>query len=270
MKYAYYCYHRKDDNMLETCINSLRAVELKSECQIIVCTDGVPEDFEKCLSEKYGVFWVKVPKLKMKNRRATCKIEVLTTIAQTMKNDEDLILVSDVDVYYQSDPFKPFADYPDMDLGLTTRHYPHLFPINGGIFYIRVNQKTKNWLKWYIEQILIPTWRPYVQLRKNYHHEHYGLDWSVGQDFLIACWNCRYVLLDNIGLKITDVGPKYNYCPPVDLWKKKAFWAVREAIGKLDEVSIIHLKSDLKSMIYEPGLFPNATTHYPRGKTGWL
>jgi hypothetical protein len=266
---AFFAYWlNKDPNMLESCINSLKAV--CPDAVPVICTDGVPAELSERFEAEYGVRWIMVPSQRMVKRRATCKIEVLASFADALIEGEDVVLVSDVDIYYQADPFIPIADSPSMDVGMTTRHYEHLFPINGGIFYVRINKGTKDWLRWHVEQILEPSWPPYVKLRRAYNHERYGLDWSVGQDFLIACWLRRAELLEDKGLMIVDAGPKYNFCPPVDLWKAKAFQAVRDIVGRPEKVAVIHLKSDLKSMIYESGLFPNAKLNYPRGETGWL
>lgn len=264
MQYAFFAYHRKDDNMLETCINSLRLVN--QTVGIIIVTDGVPDEFDKRMVREYGVCWIRVPPVRMVKRRATCKIEVLRDFVERCNNGGE-ILVSDVDVYFIRDPFKPFMEKPDMDLGLTTRGYQHLFPINGGVFYIRVNDKMRVWLDWYVGEIYHPKWHVYIELRKKYKHEHYGLDWSVGQDFLIANWMQRENILQLRGIKIEDVGPRYNYCPPTDTIGKNAFTLAWKAL-ETGDISVLHMKSDLKRMIYEPG-FPAAKIKYPKGDLAW-
>lgn len=265
---AYFVYHRKDDNMLETCINSLRVVN--PECNIVIVTDGVPLELHDKMRDKYRVVWFNVTPSQMHKRRATCKIEMLNEIIKDLENNKANILVSDVDIYFQWNPFTPFEEYPEMDLGLTTRGYPYAFPINAGIFYIRVNNRMKDWIQWHADEVVKPTWDRYIQLNviQYKHRQRLGLDWAVGQDFLIANWLYRDEIEKSKGIKIVDVGPKYNYCPPVDTMKDKAFQLIREALIKKDKVTL-HLKSDLKKMIYE-GIFPNAKIEYPKGDTAWL
>jgi hypothetical protein len=265
---AYFVYHRKDDNMLLTCINSLRVVN--PNCSIVIVTDGVPEGLKDKLRNDYNVIWFYVTPSQMNKRRATCKIEMLNEIVKDLENSKAQILVSDVDIYFQGDPFVPFEEYPDMDLGLTTRGYPYAFPINAGIFYIRVNDKMKSWVQWHIDEILKPSWGRYIQLHINQyrHRQRLGLDWAVSQDFLIANWLYKDEVKKLKGVNIIDVGPQYNFCPPVDTMKNKAFELIRESLIKKDKV-VLHLKSDLKKMIYE-GIFPNAKIEYPKGETAWL
>lgn len=263
---AYFCYHRKDDNVLETCINSLKLVNPLAIPMI--CTDGVPEELEERFEKEYNVRWIKVPEERMKNRRATCKIEILQQAVQKLSYDDN-ILVSDVDVYFISDPFKAFTE-SHFDLGLTTRGYKHLFPINAGIFYIKLNERMRRWIDWHVLQIHNPAWPPYKEAKRTNNHYRFGLDWTVGQDFLIACWNARTELLSDKGINVVDVGCKYNYCPATDLFKGKAFEMAWNALnGNEKGIITLHLKSDLKKMIYESN-FPNAKLNYPKGTTAWL
>jgi hypothetical protein len=263
-QYAFFAYWNNiDANMLETCIASLRRV---SQCVIYIATEGVPQEVEDRL-DIYRVFWIRVPKEKAHKRRACCKIEILENLAKQLDNN-DLILVSDVDMVFLKDPFTPFWKHKEMDLGLTTRGYPHAFPINGGIFYMRIHSKMKMWLHWHLQEIYHPTWEPYVKHRRRWNHEHYGLDWSVGQDFLVANWVNRQKIKQDRDIDIVDVGPDYNYCPPTDTMGQKAFNMAWDAL-KEGKITALHLKSDLKRMIYD-SKFPNACINHSKGKTGWL
>jgi hypothetical protein len=264
-QYAFFAYWKNiDPNMLETCINSLRMVN-PAVC-IVVVTDGVPDELDQRLTREYAVRWIRVPSERAHKRRATCKIEVLCDFSKQCNNNDE-ILVSDVDVYFITDPFTAFSSKPDIDLGLTTRGYEHLFPINGGIFFVRMNPEMRTWLGWHVKEIHKPTWQPYVQFRKKYHHERYGLDWSVGQDFLIANWEHRTEVGIGMGVGVVDVGPHYNYCPPTDTMGNGAFKLAWDALEKRS-VSVLHLKSDLKKMIYDSN-FPNAKINYPKGSAAW-
>jgi hypothetical protein len=263
MKYAFFAYwYNVDTNMLETCIASLRRV---SDCVIYIAADTLPAEVEKHF-ERYRVQWLRIPVEKVRKRRATCKIEVLEDLTKQL-DDDDMVLVSDVDIIFVKDPFVPFWTHRDMDLGLTTRGYTHAFPINGGIFYIRPNPRMKKWVNWHLTEIYKPIWKPYVDHRRRWNHAHYGLDWSVGQDFLVANWVQREKVKEQYGVNIVDVGPEYNYCPPTDTMGKKAFDMAWEALGKRS-ISVLHLKSKLKRMIYDKR-FPHAELNFQKGKTAW-
>jgi len=155
-----------------------------------------------------------------------------------------------------------------MDLGLTTRGYAHAFPINGGVFYLRRNKKMLDWLQWHLDEIHKPRWEPYVLHRKKWNHARYGLDWSVGQDFLVTNWKYRDYLKEKIDLTIVDVGPEFNYCPPTDTMGSQAFQLAWDALEK-QNVAVLHLKSELKRMIYD-SRFPNSKLNFKRGRTAWL
>ena len=124
------------------------------------------------------------------------------------------------------------------------------------------------WIDWHNCEIHKPTWEPYVKCRKRFGHEKYGLDWSVGQDFLIANWKNKEMILQQYGIKIVDVGPKYNYCPPTEILGSSAFELVWNALND-GEVVTVHFKSKLKQIIYQKG-FPNAKLNYPKGQLSWL
>jgi hypothetical protein len=251
--------------MLVTCIHSLRKV--CPDAGIILTTDGIPQYVGDLLYDEYDVEFDIVGKQRMVGRRATCKVERLCKCVEEDCEDGDIVLASDVDVVFLKDPFTAMED-EDIDIGLTTRGYPHLFPINGGIFYMRMNNGVQDWLLWHVEQIHNPTWKPYVDHREKCNHQRYGLDWSVGQDFLVACWMFRHHVWDRFKIRVSDVGPNYNFCPPTDTMGDGAFDMVWKALEE-GEITTLHLKSALKGMIYDRS-FPDAQILYPKGNLAWL
>lgn len=245
--------------MFETCVKTLRK---HSNCVIVVVTDNVPSETRHKLSRTYNIHWMVLNPGTMEHRRAACKIEQLDIFMQP-REDGDCVLVSDVDIYFLADPFTAMGDF---DVALTTRGYDYYFPINGGIFYLNVNDKSKEWISWHNKEVIKPTWPPYIQLNQH-HRKRFGLDWAVGQDFLIACWEQREQIKQETGITIVDVGPKYNYCPPSDKWGTKAFEAIRKAYHEKSVVAL-HLKSTLKDMLYE-GFLEDAITKYPKCSNDW-
>ncbi len=257
---AFFFYHRVDDNMFETCVKTLRR---HSKCKIVVATDNVPGDMRTDFSRRYDIEWIDVPRERMTGRRAGCKIEVLREFVVGL-SENDAVFVSDVDVYFMGDPFEAFDG--SFDLGLTTRGYPYYFPINAGVFCLVCNEKTKEWLGWHVNEIHDPKWERYRSLNRR-HRQRFGLDWAVGQDFLIACWEARDEIRETRDFVIKDVGPRYNYCPPSDKWFERAFEAIRTAYRDKTHV-VLHLKGQLKRILYE-GLFEDAVTSHPKVGTDW-
>jgi hypothetical protein len=259
---AYFVYHHKDLNVLKTCLASLRAV---SDCHIVIYSDydelAFWDYFDSTLH--YYDAWNGVSEQRMSGRRSACKIECLGNLVGTLGNGAH-IMSADVDTYFLKDPFQPFADRPGMDLGVTTRDYPHWAPINAGVFYLRVSERVRAWLQWFVAEIHDPRWAPYRSIQTKQGHT--GLDWDVDQDFLCACWNERVALRSLLGLNVEDAGPIYNYCPTVEVYPD-AEERIRKAYRE-KSVAVLHLKSGLKSLIYE-GLFEHAVTYHPRGPKEW-
>ena len=256
---AFFFYHRVDDNMFETCVKTLRR---HSSCKIVVASDNFPDELKKEFSNKYVIDWIDVPREQMKGRRAACKVEVLSKYVDQLSM-YDAVFVSDVDVYFMGNPFEAFGGF---DLGLTTRGYKYYFPINAGVFCLVCNETTKDWLHWHVNEVRRPTWELYKSLNHR-HRQRFGLDWAVGQDFLIACWQKRDEIFETRGFIIKDVGPRYNYCPPSDKWFGRAFDCIRKAYRDKTHV-VLHLKGQLKTILYE-GLFEDAVTRHPKAGHDW-
>jgi len=207
-------YGNADLNMLETCLNSLR-MRCKS-AKIFIITDGFKE--QSYIANKYRAEFLKLPRERFKDRRALLKIEELQYYMQGCSFG-DQIVVADVDILFLGNPISAFSYGPSFDIGITTRDYKYYYPINAGIFFLTVNKKTKEFMRFHVEQSTKATWPPYMKFRKKFNHERYGHDWTVGQDFLNVAWQQRKILNDKMiaGLTIRDLGCRFNYCPARDV-----------------------------------------------------
>jgi len=225
-----------------------------------VFSDDAPLSLQVEWAQIYDLYWRNVPRGQMLNRRATCKIECMVEFCFGLEPEGE-VLIADADLYFLSDPFKPFE--VDFDLGLTSRGYKYWAHINGGVIYLRPTLKTREFLCEHVNQVLSPTWEVYVEYRKHYGHVQYGLDWTVGQDYLNCVWNHQ----KDFDLNIVDLTCRYNYCPAYDVFGENAFKMILSAYQQ-KLVTTLHLKSELKKLIYD-NVFEDAVTRHKRGKMRW-
>lgn len=250
------CYWgRVNDDMFETSTRSFRRIN--KTALLKVYTDDIPtleDDYDLAPLE-----WNVVPREQVKGRRALCKIELLQELISTVP-DGSRILVSDVDVYFLDDPFRTEWDF---DLGLTTRHYDYGWPINAGVFFIKVGPQIKKFMEFRLSNLDSASWDKYHTFEQmhRYHPDMPKLhpDWYVDQDFLCTVWLNREEIEGPFGIKITDCGPYWNYCPDsCSLGYDEAHKQLREAYFS-KKAGILHLKSKLKMAIYE-GWLPEVIT----------
>ena len=264
MDIAQCCYwHRVNDDVFETCVNTFAK---HSKALLQVNSDDRVND----LSKDYGIRWVNVPKREVAGRRALCKIEQLARLVGQLK-DGDRLMVMDADLYFLDDPFNAFEK--DFDLAVTTRCHEYRYPINGGVFYFRINKKTRTLVDFYLMQCKDPTWPPLVKFRSTGRNgrvlskqKKYNPDWEIGQDFLCAVWENG--LNPEVGGKVIDLGPEYNYCPNTDVYGRKKAQEMIECAYRLKTVKTLHLKSELKLCIYD-GYMEDAITKRCNSKWNW-
>jgi hypothetical protein len=258
MDVVFMCYWgRPNDDVFETCINTLSKVSPKAHLQ--VHTDDRPVD----LCRDYGIKWVRVPKEQVRGRRALCKIEQLVKVVSNMKKGDRLI-VADVDMYYLDDPFKAFEK--EFDMAVTTRFHQYRWPVNGGIFFFRINKHSRSFIDFYLMQCREPSWEPLLKFMKDIKRP-YTPDWEIGQNFLCAAYFERGSKAR--ALKLIDVGPEYNFCPNTDVFGIKKAREMIEQVYKQKAVKVLHLKSELKMCIYD-GYMEDAITQRCISKWHWM
>jgi hypothetical protein len=253
------CYWgRPNDDVFETCCNTF--IKHSPLALLQVHSDDRPHD----LSKDYGIRWENVPKNRVKGRRALCKIEELARLVKQLK-DGTRLLVMDADLYFLDDPFKAFEK--EFDVAVTSRCHEYRWPINGGVFFLRVNKKTKCWMEFHLSQCTEPTSPHFVEFRESIGHE-YNPDWEIGQDFLCATWLAKNRCKKAIDIDIIDLGPEYNFCPNTDVYGlEKARQMVRLAYDYKSH-KVLHLKSELKLCIYD-GWMEDAITERCIDKWNW-
>jgi hypothetical protein len=238
MNHYFAVYHRIDsgsDDMFNTCMLSFRR---HSDAKITVVTDNVENHDD-------SITWVRVPS--MRNRRALAKVEHLRDFIKDLP-DGDVVLCGDVDLYFNGYPFPEFADF-----AVTGRCHQYYKPINGGVFYLRVSDRIRRFMDWHVK------WSTETPSPN-------GRDWTVGQAFLCHAAARRGAVKAEYGVDVTILGPEWNYCPGVDVFgMTKATAMLKEAFEK--GVPILHLKSELKGVIYDGWL--DAVTVRGRGNLNW-
>ncbi len=257
MDICFICYWgRPNDDVFETCVNTF--VKHAPKALLQVHSDDRVND----LSRDYGIRWVGVPKREVAGRRALCKIEQLQRLVHLLKNGDRLI-VADADLYFLDDPFKAFEH--EFDVAVTTRCHPYRWPVNGGMFFLRINKDTRAFVDFYLRQCEKPTWPALVEFRRG---RPYTPDWEIGQDFLCALYSVHGAVPYMKDLTVIDVGYEYNFCPNTDLFgTPKARILIQNAYEE-KTVKVLHLKSELKLCIYDDYM-EDAITKRCDGRWNW-
>lgn len=224
-------YHRVNDDVCETFLNSFRKVNDKALLQ--VHTDDVPVEIQTEWSENYGVEWI----ITEPAQGQRCYQRMMSAVETSC----DRLVFCDVDVYFLDDPFKVF-DKRKFDLGLTKRIHSYKFPVNSGVFFVR------------------PEGRDFLSEFPAYADEHKDIwDWFIDQDFLNYLWGRRGVV---------DVGWEWNFCPNTDVFGTVLAMDMIRRAYESKSVKILHLKSELKNLIYD-GFLEYAINRPENKKAGW-
>jgi len=228
-------YGRINDDVFETFLKTFRKV---SGALLQVYTDNIPEDMSG-----YGVKWHLLKREQIKGRRCLCKMECVRHCLNNLK-DGDRLIVSDVDVYFLDDPFSAFEKC-DFNVGVTKRLHSYKFPVNGGLFFVNTNKKSR--------AIFGEKFDIYIEDNPE------SADWFIDQNYL--CW------LSKKGDAV-DVGWEYNFCPNTDVFGVKLAVSMIRRAYESKAVKVLHLKSELKMCIYD-GYMENAVTKRLTGGWNW-
>tara|TARA_Y100000589_G_C27090329_1_gene603619 strand:- start:242 stop:1150 length:909 start_codon:yes stop_codon:yes gene_type:complete len=247
-------YDGMPNNYIKVCLQSLR--KYNSSCNIFFFYRN---PFIKICYRKYKVNFVKIDKKKSKNKLLFYKIFSVNKICQ-MLNQNDKLLVFDVDLLFQGDPFKLFEEFPNYDI-----YYTHSIlskpdslrkkyiwdsvksKVNGGVWGLRISKLSKELMSFWIKCEKDNYWKVWDQFYLRKEHLIDGitdLNWFFDQDFL-NCIDLNEVPLSQ-KLKKVDIGYKYNYF--TSTW---GFFNVDlnmgNKIGNYD-YPIIHFKGNFKDV----------------------
>lgn len=224
-------------------INCFKSARLRSPDTIIeFFTDFTHDD--KNILRTYGINFHDIGKGDFAKKRTALKIEPLKYLDLRYG---DQVIISDVDVLFQADPFSVFNN--DFDVFYTSRHYTYHYPINAGIWGFRVNKTSQRFVSYYIRQLYTKSWSQLRKFKKRFNREPYGFDWYDDQDFLCVVYeNLGRLPKEIADVRFYDAGFKYNYCPSFDIYGQSAIQDLKSKLGNSEYV-VLHLKGELKQII---------------------
>ena len=237
MNYAYMIYGGKIDDIVYNCIKTLNKY---NNCQILFYMVDYIDYNKKILKEFKNIEYFKVDQSEWLNKRMSCKI---LKIPINKLSFGDKLYVLDTDLIFQGEIFERLDD---IDIAITGRNHKYIWCINAGVWGFNYNSTSKSFIKFYQNQLLDPSWEPFVNFTK--HHNHYkNMDWWCDQDFLCVVKNNKLPFDCNI----KDIGYKYNFCPYFtnrDInTRKKAIQDILNVKGN-SEYKVLHLKGKLKEI----------------------
>lgn len=243
-----------DRRLLDTALSTL--VDVNPKVNIIVFSDA-QKDFSfwedrYSATVKRPVLTVYITPDEYRLGRAGSKVLTQYRFVTVLPKDSK-VLLSDADVLFLRDPMKAFDT--EFDLGVTTRDEPYRYPINAGIYYMRVSDKLNEYLRFVVDNLNTLNWPEFEKYQKQ--HGHSGTDWCWGQDSLCVTYLHTEQMKERFGIDVVDLGFYWNMCPHADgsaeqiaSGKAKLMRAFHD-----ESVATLHLKSRLRELLFD-GLLP--------------
>jgi len=234
------CYFGQPNNdVFETFLKTFRKVNNTALLQVY--TD-LPTELQSGYID-YNVVFIDVPAEDIKGQRCYRKIRC---VADTESNatEGDRIIVCDVDLYFLSNPFRAFNKL-SFDIGVTRRVHSYQFPVNSGLFCFWATKKTHEIFG-----------RDFDNYALNYPDRK---DWFIDQDYINHLFTTEQAV---------DIGWEYNFCPNTDVFGINLASDMIRRAYESRSVKVLHLKSELKLLIYD-GFLEDAVTNEPNGTWNW-
>lgn len=233
------CYYgRPNDDVFLTCLNSLRSV---SNTEVWVYADSLPDEWR----DFKNVRWIPITPEQYMGRRCLFKMELVQKTMESMA-DDDRLIVADADLYFLDDPFRAFNKL-NFDIGVTRRINSYKYSVNGGLFFINVNEDTRKCFGEYFNEY-----------KKG---KELMFDWFLDQKFLCDIFEDKYE-------GVVDVGWEYNFCPNTDIFGTNLAVDMIKRAYESNSVKVLHLKSELKLCVYS-GFLKYAITKYSSNCWNW-
>tara|TARA_Y100000991_G_C21959723_1_gene343838 strand:+ start:273 stop:1181 length:909 start_codon:yes stop_codon:yes gene_type:complete len=206
-------------NYIKVCLQSLR--KHNPTCNIFFFYKN---PLIKIFYRKFNINFIKIDRVKSKNKLLFYKVYSVKEIANKL-NLNDFLLVCDLDILFQNNPFLMFDQFPGNDF-----YYTHCLmsgpeskreekiwkncvnKVNGGVWGINVNSITRELMAFWIRCEEEKYWKKWEEFSTRKEHLIDGktdLNWFFDQDFL-NCIDQNNVPLSK-DLKKVNVGFEYNY-----------------------------------------------------------
>ena len=206
-------------NYIKVCLESLRKHNPK--CNIIFFYKN---PLIKIFYKKFNINFIKIDRIKSRNKLLFHKVYCVKEIANQL-NHNDLLLVCDVDLLFQENPFLMFEEFPENDF-----YYTHCLmsgpeskreekiwrsvetKVNAGVWGLNINKITRELMAFWIkceEEKYWGKWEEFSLRKVHLINGKTDLNWFFDQDFL-NCINQHKVPLSK-DLKKVNVGFKFNY-----------------------------------------------------------
>lgn len=255
MDFAIFTHLGGPKNYIDVCLNSLR--RCNKECKIFFFYSNY---FLKLYYQKYDIEFIKIDKNICSNYRKInyYGLLMLRNVLKTL-NKNDQILMLDVDLLFQKDPFKMFSEKPNNDLYYTyciMSKPESLRPekiwksvkwkINAGVWGIRINNTTNELLEFWIKNIEEESYQDWINFELRLSHLINGKSdiWWCDQDFLNFIDNYKLPLTRD--LKKVDIGYEYNYFTSTWGYFNEEL-TMGNKIGD-ENIAVIHFKSNFKEL----------------------
>ena len=182
------------NNYINVCLQSLR--KYNPLCKIFFFYKN---PLIKFFYKKYNIEFIKIDKKRSYNKLLFYKVFAVNQICKTLNNN-DLLLVCDVDLLFQADPFNLFKENPEFDL-----YYTHCLmskpdslrkesiwksvdtKVNAGVWGLRISNISKELMSFWINCEIDNFWNVWDQFYLRKEHLVNGitdLNWFFDQDFL--------------------------------------------------------------------------------------
>ena len=237
--------NRVNDDVFETFLKSFRSVS-DALLQVYIGEPDYDEVLKKICAE-YNVMPITLAPEAYQGQRCYSKMLCAHNFLVGLPPNSRTIFC-DVDLYFLADPFTAFDRLgPTDDLGITTRICSYKHMVNSG-FWISKNTSA-------MQDVLGQQFGKYAIENQQYK------DWFIDQLYLNHLWLRKEKYL-------VDIGYQYNFCPNTDVFGVELAQDMIRRAYECRAVKVLHLKSELKMLVYE-GFLKYAVTKRPNGIWNW-
>ncbi len=255
MDIAIFTHFGPPKNYIDICLDSLR--RSNSSCKIYFFYSNY---LVKLFYKKYDIKFIKIDKKICKNYKEINFYGILMLQKLLREfNNNDQILMLDVDLLFQSNPFEMFNEYANNDL-----YYSYCimskpeslrpksiwskvkWKVNSGVWGIKVNSATKELIDFWVNTLRGEENDEWLNFELRLDHLVNGKTniWWSDQDFLNFIDKYHLSLFKK--LKTVDIGFKYNYFTSTWGYFKKEL-TMGNKIGD-KSIAVIHFKSNFKNL----------------------